>query len=99
LSSIGGRRRNEDHARDTFPSVAAQKAHRLAASHRMSDERDMLDAEFVHERGEIVGEDVEVVTAFGLIGPAMAAAVETDATESLVRQGRHLIVPHPAAAG
>ena len=62
--------------------MPGQITHRLAPRDRMSDERDAREIELVRQRGEIVGESVEVVSAFGLIGATMTAAVETDAAES-----------------
>ena len=64
----------------------------------MGDEGEALEIEGLDERGDVVGECVEVVAAGRLIGAAVAAAIEADAAESLVREGRHLVVPHPARA-
>jgi len=64
----------------------------------MGDEGEALKVEFIDERGDVVGEGVEIVAAGGLIGTAVAAAVETDTAESFIRERGHLIVPHLAAA-
>jgi hypothetical protein len=81
--------------------ISARKseiAHGLAARHRVANEREVRKIEVIDERGDIIGESVEVVAAGRLIGAAMAAAVEADAAASLVGERRHLVVPHAAAA-
>ena len=50
------------------------------------------------ERGDVVGEGVEVIAAGRLIGATVAAAVEADAAEALIGEGGDLVVPHSAVA-
>jgi hypothetical protein len=64
----------------------------------MGDERNAAKIEIVDERGDVVGERVEIVAVGRLIGAAMAAAIEADAAESLIREGGRLVVPHAVAA-
>ena len=82
------RRREEDEARDALASVPGEIPHRLAARHRMGDEGEVREIEVADERGDIVGEGVEVVAAGRLIGAAVAAAVEADAAEAFVGEAR-----------
>jgi hypothetical protein len=64
----------------------------------MGDEGEALEIKLGDELGDVVGEGVEIVAAGGLIGAAMAAAVEADAAEALVGEGGDLVVPHSAVA-
>ena len=90
------RRREEDEARDALAPVPGEVAHRLAPRHRMGDQREARKIEAVDERGDVVGERVEVIAAGRLIGAAVAAAVEGDAAEALFGERGHLVVPHSA---
>ena len=69
-------------------SVPGQIAHRLAARDRMGDQGEIRELERVDQRGDIVGEGIEIIAAGGLIGTAMAAPVEADAAEPLVARTR-----------
>ena len=73
--------------------MAAEIAHGLAARHRVANEREVRKIEVIDERGDIVGESVEVVAAGRLIGAAMAAAVIAD-DAVVLGPGVELVVPH-----
>src|ERR1700759_4777838 len=92
------RRREEDEACDALAPMPSEVANRLAAGHRMGDESDAREIEAVDERGDVVGERIEVIAAGRLVGAAVAAAIKADAAEALVGEGGHLVVPHSAGA-
>ena len=64
----------------------------------MSDQREVQEFERVDQRGDIVGESIEVIAAGGLVGTAMAAPMEPDAAESFIRDMRSSDRPTLGAA-
>src|ERR1700735_3538702 len=72
----------------------AQIAHHLPARHGMADQGELGQIKLFDQRGDILGEGIEVVAMRGLIRTAMTAAVKADAAKSLFCQGSELIIPH-----
>ena len=66
---------HQQQARDAGPSVLREIAHRLAATHRMGHQRDVLQVEVVNGGGEVGGQPVGVVAGDGAARLPVAVAI------------------------
>ena len=83
--------------RATHPrSVPGQIPRRLAAGHRMGDQREIGEIEFIDEPSDIVGEGIVVIAAGWLIGTAAATPIKADAAEILHSRTRSFDSPTAA---
>src|SRR6266545_686275 len=78
-------------------AMPRQIAGDLATADRVADQRDLAQVELCQQRREVIGQRVELIAAPGIIRAAVAAPVVCDAAQTLLRQRRHLVLPHVAA--
>src|SRR5574341_1918660 len=77
--------------------MTRHEAGNLGAAHRMADERDLTEIEMIEKGCKVPGERIEIIAASGVIGATVTPPVIGDAAEALIRQRKHLILPHLAA--
>src|SRR5258706_5865916 len=76
-------RRHQRSYGDPSRPMPAGIARDFTAACQMANHSDALKIERLHQRREIIGVSVEVVSIPGLAGPAMATAIMRDAAETL----------------
>jgi hypothetical protein len=86
LHGTRGRRRDEDWMPDVAAAMSGQVANHFCSAQGVANENDVFEIEPIDDRGDVVGESVEVVTAGGILGTAVTATVEGEATPSAIRK-------------
>src|SRR5579863_1774993 len=73
--------------------MARQISNHFGSSQGVADEEHILQIECVHDRGNVVGEAVVIISVTGLLGTPMTPPVECDATPSPFRKSHHRDIP------
>ena len=86
--------REEGDTCDARTTMAAQVANQLSSGHRVGDDGETVEVECFDEGRQVIGKGVGVITAGGVIGTSVPAAIDPDAAITLFGERDHLVVPH-----